>query len=440
MTSWIMSLIFYSCILMMFVINLNNAKPKKNIILGTTIPLSHQGDARVIEIVARFKKVLILVHIVLVLLLIPSAFMSMAGNLFYTMTWLVFAMVAQQIPFIYANKQLRLYKKEQGFCGEPRKVVDLKLSAVEIKAPSPLISIIPFLLSLGPAIYTVTNAQEDMGELLLLYLTMSTSILLCMIFHIFIARRSKDVISENSDINKALSVIRTCNWAKMFFGINFVLCIINYFMFADIQFNALSANMSFGAVLILTVFIILFALYVDFDTRSKQYEYTTANPDFSSANFDEDDFWLLGMVYYNPNDNRLMIPDRVGVNTTVNTAKPAGMILMAASALLIAACPFIGGYFYYAEKVPMTLEFTDTAIIATHMSEEYCIPTAEIVRQEESDKIPKGLIKINGYATDKVFKGTFRTEEYGVCEVFFSADATEFYIVDTENETYILGE
>lgn len=157
-------------------------------------------------------------------------------------------------------------------------------------------------------------------------------------------------------------------------------------MFADIQFNALSANVSFGAVLLLTVFIILYALYVDFDTRSKQYEYTTANPEFSSANFDEDDYWLLGMVYYNPNDNRLMIPDRVGTNTTVNTAKPAGMILMAVSALLIAACPFIGGYFYYAEKVPMALEFTDTAIIATHMSEEYRIPTAEIVRQEKSEK------------------------------------------------------
>lgn len=440
MTSWIMTLVFYSCILMMFVINLNNAKPKKNIILGATIPISHQNDAYVSETVKRYKKALISAHIVLALLLIPSAFMSMSGNLFYTMTWLVFAMVGQQIPFIIANKQLRRYKKEQGFCGESKRTVDLKLSAIDIKAPSPWISLIPFFLSLVPAIYTIINRGDNIGELLLVYSTMSASILLCMILHIFIARRSKDVISDNSDINKALSVIRTRNWAKMFIGIDFVLCIINYFMFADIQFNLFSANAAFVGIMLITAFVILFALYVDFDTRNKQYKYTTANPEFSSAISDEDDYWLLGMFYYNPNDNRFMIPDRVGVNTTVNMAKPVGMIIMVISGLLIAACPFIGGYFYYADKVPMTLEFTDTAIIATHMSEEYRIPTDEIVSREKIDEIPKGLTKINGYATDKVFKGTFQTDDYGVCEVFFSTDATDFYIVETENETYILGE
>ncbi len=435
-----MTLTFYSCILIMLVMNLNNAKPKKNIILGATIPVSHQNDARVAEIVKQYKKESIIAHIILTVLLIPSLFVSMSANLFYLMTWLVFAMVGQQYPFIRANRALLQYKKEQGFRGETSKIVDLKLSAIDIKAPSPWISIVPFILSLGPVVYTIVNSNNGkLGTLLFAYVTMSACILLCMVLHIFVARRAKDVVSDNTDINKALSVIRTRNWAKMFIGTNFILCLLNYVMFADIAFCAFSANTMFIAVTLITAVLIGFAMYVEFDTRNKQYKYTTANPDFSTAILDEDDYWLWGMFYYNPNDNRFMIPDRVGANTTVNIGKPAGMIMMGVSGLIIAACPFIGAYFYYADQVPMTLEFTDTAIIATHMSEEYNIPRDEIVKQEKFDEVPEIISKINGYATDKVYKGTFSTKDYGVCEVFFSTDATEFYLVETEDEIYILG-
>ncbi len=434
------TLTFYSCILLMLIMNLNNAKPKKNIILGATIPASRHNDARVTEIVGQYKKESIIAHVILTVLLVPALFVSMSANFFYLMTWLVFAMVGQQIPFVRANKMLRQYKKEQGLRGETSKAVDLKLSTIDIKAPSPWISMIPFVLSLGPIVYTVANpGKVPLGTLLFAYITMSACIFLCMVLHIFVVRRAKDVVSDNTDINKALSVIRTRNWAKMFIGMNFFLCFVSYVMFADIAFSVFSANTMFIALVVITVLLIGFAMYVEFDTRSKQYEYTTANPDFEGALLDEDDYWIWGMFYYNPNDNRFMIPDRIGSNTTVNVAKPAGKIMMALSAILIAACPFIGAYIYYADQVPLTLEFTDTAIIATHMNEDYNIPLDEIVKQEKLDEAPEIISKINGYATENVFKGTFSTKEYGVCEVFFSTDATEFYLVETEDGIYILG-
>ncbi len=436
-----MTLVFYSCILLMLVMNLNDVKPKKNIIIGATIPLSHQNDERVKEITAQYKKELVIAHVVLTVFLIPSLFMSASGNVFYSMTWLVFAMVGQTIPFIRANKMLRQYKKEQGLRGQTKNLTDLKLSAVDIKAPSPWLSMIPFALSLGPIAYTVlnVNAGVHLGEFLFLYLTMSACILLIMVLHIFIARRAKDVVSDKTDINKALSVIRTRNWSKMFIGSNFVLCLTSYMIFADIELGLFSATGLFAGTVVITVLTIAMALYFEFDTRNKQYKYTTANPEFEGALLDEDDYWIWGMFYYNPNDNRFMIPDRVGTNTTVNVARPAGMITMGLSAILLAACPFIGGYLYYADQVPLTVEFTDTAIIATHMNEDYNIPNDEIVNQEKLTEKPEIVSKINGYATDKVFKGTFSTKDYGVCEVFFSTDATEFYLVETEEEIYILG-
>ena len=59
-------------------------------------------------------------------------------------------------------------------------------------------------------------------------------------------------------------------------------------------------------------------------------------------NVHEDDYWMWGFIYNNPNDNHLMVNYRVGIGMSVNIAKPAGKILMGFAALSIALMPFIG--------------------------------------------------------------------------------------------------
>jgi hypothetical protein len=54
---------------------------------------------------------------------------------------------------------------------------------------------------------------------------------------------------------------------------------------------------------------------------------------------DEDDKWIWGMFYYNPNDSRFTVNARVGVNATVNLAHPAGKVTMALVALLMFLIP-----------------------------------------------------------------------------------------------------
>ena len=57
---------------------------------------------------------------------------------------------------------------------------------------------------------------------------------------------------------------------------------------------------------------------------------------------DDDDCWILGMFYYNPNDTRLNVEKRFGYGGTVNIAHPAGKVIMIVIALmLIAAIIFI---------------------------------------------------------------------------------------------------
>ncbi|MBX6342828.1 MAG: hypothetical protein IRY97_10250, partial [Thermomicrobiaceae bacterium] len=46
--------------------------------------------------------------------------------------------------------------------------------------------------------------------------------------------------------------------------------------------------------------------------------------------------WIAGFIYYNPDDPALMVPKRFGVGWTLNFARPAAWIFLAAVVLLCA--------------------------------------------------------------------------------------------------------
>ena len=52
---------------------------------------------------------------------------------------------------------------------------------------------------------------------------------------------------------------------------------------------------------------------------------------------DDDRFWKLGMLYRNPNDASLFLPQRSGIGWTVNWGRPAVWAMVAAFVLLVPA-------------------------------------------------------------------------------------------------------
>ena len=47
-------------------------------------------------------------------------------------------------------------------------------------------------------------------------------------------------------------------------------------------------------------------------------------------NIDDDSYWKLGMIYYNPNDPSLFVQKRMGIGWTVNLGRPAGIAILVA--------------------------------------------------------------------------------------------------------------
>ena len=119
----------------------NEAKPKKNIIVGTTLPHEAQGDPAVLALTARYKRELKWVCLALMLPAIPGVFIRDFGlNMLLWTTWILVICVAVNIPYVRCNRALRRLKTDRGWRREPsgQAVADLRAAAMELKWLSPL--------------------------------------------------------------------------------------------------------------------------------------------------------------------------------------------------------------------------------------------------------------------------------------------------------------
>ena len=153
---------------------------------------------------------------------------------------------------------------------------------------------------------------------------------------------------------------------------------------------------------------------------------------------DEDDKWLWGIFYYNPHDNRLIINNRVGMNTTINLAKRSGKIFMAATALILLALPLLGVWMDHLETTPVSLTVTDAAVIAIHTGNEYEIPLDTITQVEYIDALPS-IRRVAGTGMDTVQKGNYKTP-WGSARVCLDPRTGPYlHIVTADSKHYLLG-
>ena len=126
---------------------------------------------------------------------------------------------------------------------------------------------------------------------------------------------------------------------------------------------------------------------------------------------DEDDKWLWGQVYYDPDDSRTIVNARTGVNTTVNLARPGGKAVAALTlALLFVALPLLGVYVDMMSAAPLPLKIEDGALVAANYGTRYEMPLDEIADAELLDALPAITARVWGVGMDSLLKGTFQTQ------------------------------
>ena len=402
----------YPVLPIMAAVMANEAKVKKNIAIGCTLPLTAQHDPRVQEICREYKKRVWRWFFIMTAALIPALLLPRFSlALAYMFIWMLAAIAPSFVLFARYNGRLRALKKENGWLspyGGTVVAADLGAKPEELGKPlSRWLFIPPLIVSLIPCVLALTS--ENVGERwagLVMAGTFALCCALSLVFYPLIFRQRADVVNSDSGVNAALTRVRRYNWGKVWIAMAWLsaLLAVTLWFFLD---NGLVFMI---ATLVYTFALLYVCLRAEFAVRRAQERL----PRESGARdyVDEDQYWVWGLFYYNPNDRRTMINDRTGMGMGLNMARPAGKIVMGiCAALLFLLLPAMSGWFIVMDFTPREARIEDGTLCFEHLTEKYEIPLGDISSLELLDDLPSSR-RVAGTGMDTLCEGRFDVEGY----------------------------
>ena len=335
----------------------NECKPKKNIIVGVTLPWEGQRDEAVLALLEKFKEEMKRTCRVSLAAVVPCLFIKSFGIAMTAwLIWIVAICFVFFIPYIRCNKALREIKDRRGWrldAEETSQVVtDLKAAAEEMRWISPWWFLPPFLLSLVPLLF-----DRTFWWLWAINAAIVPAFYLC---YRCLYRNRAEVVDGDSGRTLALTRIRRYNWGKCWFFAAWATGLFNVGLWLTLEhiWLCMAVILAYGVAVCGAV------VSIEFRVRRLQEKLTA---DSGRGYFvDEDDRWIWGLLYYNPNDARMIVNNRVGIGSTFNLARRPAQIITGLLLALLLACPLEGVWMISMERAPVELEVTDGELTGSH--------------------------------------------------------------------------
>ncbi|MBE6129832.1 MAG: hypothetical protein E7185_11235 [Erysipelotrichaceae bacterium] len=411
---------------LMVYMNVNETKAKKNIILGVTLPQEGREDADVLKELESFKRNEWLS--VAVLVVMAAAMWIFSDEHAYMtpwMLWIVFCIVLPYVPYVLSNGRLRNLKVQKGWVQEKR-VIRVDTSALPPENWfSPWLFVAPVLVCLLPVLFDTSMA--------VMYVI---SAVMCALFwfgYRYLYRNKAEMVDSNAELTAVLTRVRRYNWGKMWL-------LTAWFMAAfclDAWITGINALIGIILGIVVTVLLCWLAFRLEMRMRHVQEKLTEQSGD--DWYVDDDDHWLGGLLYYNPDDSRLIINNRIGLNSTVNIARPAGKVFIALSLVMILAMPLLGGFLDGGVKKEITLAVEDDRIVCTSGMGSYRIDLDDVQEIKVLEELPSNMRRSFGTGTETLLQGRFSADGYGSMEVNLDPRQGPYLLITTEGKTYLFG-
>lgn len=398
-------------IFMMAFIGRIPATPHKNILLETTLPAEKLNNPQVLKITQTYKQRLWQLAILLALVSLPLLFLTYDSLVMIYFLVVLFGTIGcyYYLQIVYIRKMTALKMNQNWYLPTRPLLIDTKLI---IQKNRKLVSIWWFLpstlLSFFGMIYTVSIVgwSDFLWIPSLIALIMNALFLL---FYSFIANFPVKPVTNDETINQQVNDTMRHHWS--------FLMVLSAAVFSPLALlPVLTLRLSYtsfvGSSIMYALVILGFVFFTfwyllsarkkedHFIAQAKEYRYT-----------DDDRYWKYG-IYINPEDHRLFLPDRIGMNITLNLGRLGGKIMMAGLVIVIvcvssiALIPMVISDF---SSDPFQLTSTDQGItLRAPLSKEQTIPWTSIESVELVDHLSEDAFRIYGTATENYLTGEFQ--------------------------------
>ncbi len=417
----------------LFVVQRNEAKFKKNIVVGVTLPQEARDDVQVQALLKKYVKETAIICIVLGIAIIPCWMPESYNWLMFTwMLWLDALIVLTQIPFIKYNKKLKEIKKVRGWnrktaYDSPKETVTVDMA--NISAPkwlSPWVFAGAFLITLIPLAIDLS-----LWPIILIF---GLTQIMFYFFYRYAFRTKSEAVDKNVEITKALTQIRRSYWARIWVKIAYSTAL---FSVGTLLLKG-HGKLYFWLTIVYMIYTVFIVASPEFKIRKVQEKLTQ---DSGVGEYvDDDEHWIWGMIYYNPRDSHSFVNGRVGVGSTVNAAKPFGKFMYIFTVIILVLMPAFPFLIDWSIENKVVYVQEEQYVTVSCGRSDYRVDLDHVAEVTLIDDYPDELSRTWGTATEKILKGNFSAKDYPPMQVCLNPGKTPYILVLSDNrKAYLFG-
>jgi len=316
---------------------------KKNECFAVTVPEIARNDPYLGSLKRRYLTIMLVVTAAFT---IPSFYLSLVDNEIAFLAFIIAGplvlCILSFVLMLYFRQKVRLYKKEQNWVAEQQtviasisseetpKAISLKWNLLYI--PILVVTVAVGLLGYGhmPEVITIhtgfdgeANGWMDKSPLVILMpLLIQAFLILCFLFAHWSILRSKRPMNPSSPATSALAYGMFARANSTFLLITGLLLCILMIAFPLSCIGVINLMQAAIAIVIATMLIVVGAIAIAVIYGQGGSRVFSRLQDSPTILADNDQFWKLGVFYYNPDDPSLFLLERFGIGWTVNWARP----------------------------------------------------------------------------------------------------------------------
>jgi uncharacterized membrane protein len=411
------ALLAYICLMVMF---LKQASPQNQLLFGVTLPSEALKDPVIVQLQSEYKRAYALYGGISFVSMAPLYFLAdyFSLALIYMFIWFASFIYTSKLPFNRIHRKTAAFKREKEWYVGERRIVKLDSRLDHLKRSvvlSPYWFLVPGLISVSLIIASFQNVNP------LLKMTGAASLVMTgVLFVIYFAFRNMQpkIYGNNHDINAAINRTSRRYWSilwlcmAIFESLN---AIVAYIILSSASSSDFTLWMIGGVMVSLVPLGAIF--FVQNKVRSLEESFAVS--DGKSIVTDDDGYWINGSTYYNPDDQSVMVPKRIGIGTTVNMATRAGKWIQFGSIVLCIAIilPLAAFAVQSDHSSPALIIGKSGTVTIDYPLYDYSFPIRDLQELTLEESIPTGF-RTNGTATAEYARGSFSLEKLGAAKLY----------------------
>lgn len=417
-------------------------KPNKNIILGVTIPPLELSNIEITDVTKEFMYNMKILSVLSIVIYFPLMFMKTVWLLIGWFLWFSLFYYIYYKLICKFNGKLKEVKRKND-CFLPNKHIlniDTELTKAKSKMPiSKWWFLIALFIGISPFILNLINKNEYFSTAVICTGSSIAGTLILFIIYMIYVKGRTIVYCDESKINIACNKVYKRTWSIIYTSLAILQSITNTTLYVFMLLPRVNENVFLIAITLPVIIVVLGIVYGNRRIINMQNQLISVaeNPIY----VDSDEYWINGMSYKNPYDNRVVVEPRIGTNPVYNLATKKGrLITYGTNIFVVVSVLTIILMMLYFKLYGFNMKIIDNSVKINAPLYGIEFNVEDIEKVEIVDKL-KVKLRINGIGMDEYSVGNFNVEGYGKCKLYIYNDVKPYILIKSNDEIiFINGE